>query len=128
MRIRYTVRELLLLVAIVGLSLGWWLDHLEGRRQCGNAECAAWLQEEKSTRLIDAISKLGDNGTLQETLNRSGFDEDLDPSLRYDDVTKLADAIAIVQSTLERDGRREYAVLLSEDRVRASNCRWNSTP
>jgi hypothetical protein len=120
MRIRYTVRELLLLVAIVGLSLGWWLDHLESRRQCRNAECVAWLQEKKSTRLIDAISKLGNNGALQETLDRSGFDEDLDPSLRYDDVTKLADAIAIVQSTLERDDRREYAVLLSEDRVRAA--------
>src|SRR4029078_13613659 len=25
--LRYTIREMLLSIAVVGLSLGWWLDH-----------------------------------------------------------------------------------------------------
>ena len=34
MRIRFTIRDLLWLTALVALALGWWVDHRQLQNQC----------------------------------------------------------------------------------------------
>jgi hypothetical protein len=37
---RFTIRDVLLITAVVGLSLGWWMDHLNQHHQ--NKVLAKW--------------------------------------------------------------------------------------
>lgn len=82
MKLRFSIRDLILFTAIVALALGWWVDH-------------RWL-----TRELQAFG-----GSL--------FD-----SGGWNECTTLAEAVRLAQGKLSSDGKRDYAALLTEARVR----------
>ena len=43
---RFTIRELLLLMLVVGLGLGWWLDRERGNAQFEKADTRAFVLEQ----------------------------------------------------------------------------------
>jgi hypothetical protein len=121
MRFKPNVREVVLVILLVGILLGWGVDRQQWAQRCKKAEFEAWNQEQKATRLIDVISRIGgDAGDLPDVLNRSGFGSELEAGHGYESVKTLSEALALAQANLEQDNKTEYAVLLAENRIRAA--------
>jgi hypothetical protein len=52
MKIRFSIRDLLLIMAIIGLAIGWWLDH----RMQSEARRWADLQRDITIRMFERQS------------------------------------------------------------------------
>jgi hypothetical protein len=55
MKLRFSVRELLLAIAVVALAIGWWIDH----RRAGKAAQLSQLQVNVlQARMVDANAEV----------------------------------------------------------------------
>jgi len=71
MRLRFSIRDCLLVTAIVGLSLGWWIDRQRIAEQC-QAAVAAAAQEKAWSKTVHELwdEALAANSALTDEILR----------------------------------------------------------
>jgi hypothetical protein len=103
MRFRFTIRDLLWLTAVIGLSLGWWLDHSDlkwtmAKDRDFEAKCKAKAQEaERSRDSWKSIAAHGD-ATIRR-LQKYFYGKHPDERIDWDTVNKIPDERSDAQDT-----------------------------
>ena len=75
---RFSIRELLLVMLVIGLSLGWWLDRKLGSAQFEKADARAYVLEEMLFEVGFDIEWVGDR--VKATSDGYKFDWPVDKS------------------------------------------------
>jgi len=110
---RFTIRDLLWLMVVVGLGLFCYVTNQRAARVQTENEALIAQAKHVDQLYKDATKLFGENTKTRSTTAMRGLSR-----MGYERVNNLDEAAALLRSQLIADGKPEYALLLNNDRLR----------